>query len=765
MLVPMIKPQRLALALVLFAVLALSQVTGGQDSAVQARPRAGQPFSANTVQAVRALTGLTATPTVGISQGLTVNPPQGGPGATVSLVSAPGALQNGSTVTLYFQDPLPANPPVQIGTASVVSNGQLVVPAVTLPAAATAGAATITAVSSGNPTLSGTFSVLTTLVVTPTVVSPGATMTVTGSAFAAFNTISLTLNGSPVVAVSGQTQTDHLGGFSAGIALPATLALGTATLQASDGVHAASVSFTVVATPSPTVTATATITPTVTPVPGTATLLPTAPPLTATPTTPPVATPTAVYGTPISSSTATTAYFAEGYTGTAKTNGRATFTEVIDVLNPNPVPAAVTFTYYVQGRTAPVTVHRMIPARTAYRESVNTDVGPDAEVATVLTSPARIYAVRTITRTSPAGARLDGSTTLPVAAPATTWDFAEGYTGVTFQEYLTILNPSSSAAQVTIRLAPQATTASTTRTLTVTVPPQSRATANIRALNAGNVSASVGMLVSSTQPIVAERVEYFGDGNGSGKYGSTVASGVAAPASLLHIGFGSSGGTTTISGTTNPAGDQQYITLLNAATSGAPIPVTVSFTGANGQTVGHAVTVSVAAGTRNTVIANDALGAAPAGPFSVSVSGGAGVIQAEAAQYFGGSPNIGRHPGVALPALASPAATVYFAGLATQLPDGSAVNRTIYLYNPSTTAVQVATTFYSAGGLTASTTTTVQPGSIGTVNVNQQVPLQFGSGPIGAVLQVSSPGSILASAIGRTADGLAAFAETGAPGN
>ena len=90
---------------------------------------------------------------------------------------------------------------------------------------------------------------------------------------------------------------------------------------------------------------------------------------------------------------------------------------------------------------------------------MNTDVGADKVVAAQVTSPQRVYVTRTMTRIAPDGARLDGSATLPVAAPATTWGFPEGYTGVTFQEYLTLLNPTASPANVTILLAPQADSA------------------------------------------------------------------------------------------------------------------------------------------------------------------------------------------------------------------------------------------------------------------------------------------------------------------
>src|SRR5207302_1171447 len=111
------------------------------------------------------------------------------------------------------------------------------------------------------------------------------------------------------------------------------------------------------ATSTPTATATPTSTATVT---RTATL-------TATATATATATPVAVPG-------GTTDYFAEGFTGLAATNGRATFTEVLNILNPSRSVANVTITYFIQGASTPVVVTRTVARTSVLRESVNTDV-------------------------------------------------------------------------------------------------------------------------------------------------------------------------------------------------------------------------------------------------------------------------------------------------------------------------------------------------------------------------------------------------------
>jgi hypothetical protein len=473
--------------------------------------------------------------------------------------------------------------------------------------------------------------------------------------------------------------------------------------------------------------------------------------------TPATTTPT-VTTTPVPVAGGTTDYFAEGFTGLAATNGRATFTEVLNVLNPSPSAANVTFTYYIQGTAAPVVVTRSVAHTTVLRESVNTDVGTDKIVAAMVTSPQRVYVTRTISRLSPTGARLDSSTTLPVRAAATSWGFPEGYTGVTFQEYLTVLNPTNIQANVTVLLAPQAASAAGAHTLSLTVPALSRITADIRGLNLASSAKSVGMLISSDQPIVAERVIYFGDGAGSGKFGSTVSSGIAAPSTALRFAFGSSSGA-------GPTGNQDFITLLNPSTTGNPVQVTASFSDAAGHPVGTAATVSVAPGTRQTIIANNALGAGAVSAFSVSLTA-TGPIEAESAQYFSGSPNIGQHPGVAFPAQVGAASDVFLTDLSTTLADNNAtLGRSVYLYNPGSTVIQVVASYFGGNSANPSVSYTVPAGGIQVVDVDQDTQASIPPGALGGEFKLAagSSGGFIAYAVGLSTDSLSATEDVGNP--
>jgi hypothetical protein len=311
---------------------------------------------------------------------------------------------------------------------------------------------------------------------------------------------------------------------------------------------------------------------------------------------------------------------------------------------------------------------------------------------------------------------------------------------------------------VTILLAPQAASAAGARTLSLTVPALSRITANIRGLNLASSAKSVGMLISSDQPIVPERVIYFGDGAGSGKFGSTVSSGVTARSTALRFAFGSSGGA-------GPTGNQDFITLLNPSATGSPVQVTASFADTAGHQVGTTATVSVSPGTRQTIIANNFLGAGAVPIFSISLTA-TGPIEAESAQYFGGSPNIGRHPGVAFPAQAGAAADVFLTDLSTTLADNnSALDRTVYLYNPGGTVIQVVATYFGGNGANASSTYIVPPGGIRVVDVDQDTQASIPPGPLGAEFKLASgsSGGFIAYAVGLSEDGLSATEDVGNP--
>jgi hypothetical protein len=483
------------------------------------------------------------------------------------------------------------------------------------------------------------------------------------------------------------------------------------------------------ATPSPSVTQTPTVT--YTPTPSQTLTVTQTPTITLTPTPSATGTPDIAY------------YFAEGYTGLASTNGKATFTETINMLNPTSLPAPVTISYYIVGNSTPQVVNQTVPPDTVLRENVNADVGPDKMVSAIVTSPTKLYVTRELDRVSSGNGRLDGSTTVPAISPSRTWDFAEGYTGLTFQEYLLLFNPNSTVANVTLQPAPQEAAATNVPAQTVTIQPDSRSTISVPALFRDAHIKSVGMIVTSDQPIVAERVEYFSDGIGSGKFGATASTGISTPSGQWRIPFGSSGG-----GAAGPGGqfqlqgDQQYVTIMNP-NPGTSVQVNAVYSDATGNPLGKTVALTIAGGTRQTITSNAIIGAGANAPFSVAI-GASGPVAVEGMQYFGGSPNTGNHPGVVVPGATVATTNAFFSDLALQLADGTAITRKVYLYNPGNSPVQITATYFpqAPGGATVGgPTSSPTPSATGTPTATPtQTPTQTAtSTPTNTATQTLTP--------------------------
>ena len=679
----------------------------------------------------------TAAATV-ISGNVTFTPPAGVPGSSVGIVAPAGSFAAGSSVTVVFKDASTANTPITLGIANASADGSFA-SSVGVPAPTVAGNATIVLGAVGT-TLLHTFTVQPGLVLSASSAPPGAIIQVSGAGFAANATVTFTVAGlsAGVAAITGVG-----GSFRASLIIPTSTRLGAVAVVASDGTNAANAPLTVFVQTGPTAT------PNPVPIAGSPTF--------------PIAADAATPGPGDSAGGPFTLSFAEGYTGKAATNGEATFTEVLNLLNPGATAAPVKIAYYVQGSAEHRVVERTVGTNSTLRESVNSDVGPDRLVSAVVTSSERIYATRTITRIALDNGALDGSTAQAARAASPTWYFPEGFTGASFQEYLTLLNTSTGTAHVVVRLAPQAASGANARTVSLTVPPLSRATANIRALDQGGTATSVGMIVSADRPVVAERVEYFGDGSGSGKYGSTVSLGQTGPSRHLRLAYGSSGGAQPVDGTLQAIGDQDYITLLNPSTNlaAAPVQVTVGFSDSSGHTLGQAVVVSVAPGTRQTVGANATIGSRVAGPFSVSVNA-SGPVVAESAQYYGGSPNSGSTPGVAFPAYSAALLDGLLSELSTTSATGAPISRQVFLYNPSGTPLQVAATYFGNGGTQKQGSYALPSGGIVVVNVNQAA-LGLPPGPIGAEFRViGNSGGFVGYAVGRTSDGRSATEDSAA---
>jgi hypothetical protein len=185
-------------------------------------------------------------------------------------------------------------------------------------------------------------------------------------------------------------------------------------------------------------------------------------------------------------------YLAEGYTGEG-------FSTYLALYNPTDSPTEARFDYMTpagprQGRPVSMAPH------TRSTVLVNADV-PDTEVATKVTSSVPIVVERTeefLFRGIPGWHNKLGFT-----EPLKELNFAEGYTGRGFQEYLVVQNPQSEP--VTARLSLVAGAAS--RTFDIPLAPLSRATVDVNAVVGPDHE--VAAVISAGSGILAERVEYF----------------------------------------------------------------------------------------------------------------------------------------------------------------------------------------------------------------------------------------------------------------
>ena len=180
----------------------------------------------------------------------------------------------------------------------------------------------------------------------------------------------------------------------------------------------------------------------------------------------------------------------------------------------------------------------------------------------------------------------DGHDAFGANAASRQWSFAEGNTLAGFNEYLTLQNPGTSSANVTLKYQYDLGTA--TRTLTLN--PQSRQTVLVfdtahYGIGAGYVGVSV--LVTSDQPIVAERPMYMVWNFGTGPVaGAHVVVGATAFGKLFGFAAAS---------TLN--GDNDYLTIQNP--NGIAANISLDYYTSGGKVT---KTFAVAANSRHTVL-------------------------------------------------------------------------------------------------------------------------------------------------------------------
>jgi len=360
-------------------------------------------------------------------------------------------------------------------------------------------------------------------------------------------------------------------------------------------------------------------------------------------------------------------YFAGG-------ENTATVHAFLSLLNSENRPARVQLTFYGQGGVT--TTRAVTLAATRERTlSVSDLVVFPGLFGLAVRADHAIAATLTLSRVGRDGDMLLGSPEL-----ATRWYLAEGYTSLTFNETVAILNPARTAARVTLRLAP--TDGRHARSVTLRVAPHSEAITTINRLLPRQ---ALSIVADSTQPVVAARALTFSSDRSGQGFGLTLRTGSTTPATSWFFAEGS---TLDLF--------QTFLTVLNP--NRARARVTARFYGASGQSLG-ARTLIVGAGCRGTLKLNTFLKAS--GIASVVASNLPVVV--ERAEYFG-SPNNRYIAGSAVYGRNGPAARWSFPG-----GNGLGIGEFLQLYNPSARTVPIEGTFYRANGRTQRFHFSVQP--------------------------------------------------------
>ena len=190
-------------------------------------------------------------------------------------------------------------------------------------------------------------------------------------------------------------------------------------------------------------------------------------------------------------------YFAEGTT-------RDGFEEWLCIQNPNTEAMTVNAEFIPsagQGQT--VSRSFTIPDRRRLTVKVNDVIGPGKDVSVKLTSGYPFIAERPM-YFNYHGWCDGGHDVLGANRPKRTWNFAEGYTGPGFEEYICIQNPTEGTAGVNITYYPEG---GTPVTRAHGVGPSSRYTVNVNSDLGPNQAFSAK--VESDQNIICERPIYF----------------------------------------------------------------------------------------------------------------------------------------------------------------------------------------------------------------------------------------------------------------
>jgi len=314
-----------------------------------------------------------------------------------------------------------------------------------------------------------------------------------------------------------------------------------------------------------------------------------------------------------------------------------------------------------------------------------------------------------------------------VAAPATTWYLAEGYSLLTFYETLSILNSDpTQAAHVTLHLF--GPTVHGNHAIGVLVPPHSSFLVDVNRLLRRRSAGSVSMVVGADRGIVIERTLAFSrlTPRGRSGYGLTMTDGTNATATSWLFPAGAPG---------NHA--ESYLAVLNPGAR--PAHLNLRFYGAGGRVLENKP-LTLTGGDRTDVHLSgreNAVGTA-------SIVSSDQPVAVERSDYAGPPNGVGV-AGAAIFGLNGPAARWSFTGGGT-----SRTRETLALYNPLSTTATITATFYDAAGRTTTRSLSLPSHTPASLDIARLVP---GLGPLhGVTLQAAAGQGVVASQTVASAD-------------
>ena len=275
-----------------------------------------------------------------------------------------------------------------------------------------------------------------------------------------------------------------------------------------------------------------------------------------------------------------------------------------------------------------------------------------------------------------------------VSALPKTYYFAEGYTGTGTAEYLSLTNPATSIAHVTITYL-YAGAAARTRSYSVTAQSHSVLDINVEA----GANQTLGMIVQSDQPFVTERTMYTQKGAFTASSDSTGSS------SLSKTWYFAEGNTT--------YGWNTLLAVLNPSTQA--VKVNVSYLLQHGSP-GGSKSYTIAPRSRGTIILNKDM---PNQQFGMVITASQPVL-IERPEFLVAST---LHGGNSVVGATAPSTTWYFGGGNTT----PGFSEQLVLANPSTTTATVQIHYLTTGGQVIVQSTTVPARSRIQVNVNDAI--------------------------------------------